>query len=148
MMVTIKILNTAVGNLETRKSRWHYLVYQTTRCVKISIILIREMYYIRTRARPNLLWYYISDVWRALPVNGSSFIRFFSYIESVIKCVSIFINFPGDNHSFTSFMIWPLLSKLKPRGVWKIFTFRYLRTYPWWTLIPIVAACEIGSSNN
>ena len=83
----------------------------------------------------NFPWYYISVLWKVFIVNGSASISYFSFIESVLKCLSNVLIIPVGNNSFTSSMIWSVLSILKPRGDWKIQKYRYLSTDPSWTFI-------------
>ena len=82
--------------LETSKSRWYSLGCQTTGYIKMSIVIIREICYILPRVCQNFPWYSISTLWRAFPVNGSAAISYFSYVESLLKGVSTFINFTVD----------------------------------------------------
>ena len=100
------------------------------------------------RVCPNFPWYYISDLWRACPVNGSTAINYFSYVESVLKCVSTFLNFPVGNHSFTSSMMWSVWSTMKPRVNWKIRKFNYIKNDTSWNCIPKCSSKTLVNSVN
>ena len=76
--------------------------------IKISILLIRAICCILPKVCPNFPFYYISDLWRSCPVNGSTAINSFSYVGSVLKGLSAFLNFPFGNQSLTSSMMWPV----------------------------------------
>ena len=115
---------------------------------QISIILIREMCFIYPRLFPNVTWYSISGLWSAFPSNGSAAISYFSNVESVLKGVSNFLNFPVRNHSFTSSMMWSVWSTLKPRGDCQIRKYRYLSTGPYCTFISKGSSRTLVSSGN
>ena len=100
-----------------------------------SIILIREICCILSCVCPNFPWYSISDLWRECTVNRSAAINYFSYEESVLQCVSIFLNFPVGNHSFNIFVMWSVWSIMKLIGDWQIRKFKYLRADTSFTFI-------------
>ena len=114
----------------------------------MSILIIRAMCCILPRVCPNFPWYSIYDLWRAFIVNISSAISSFSYVESVLKGISTFLNFQFGNHSFTSYMMWSVWSTLKPRGDWKTRIFNYLRTDLYRTFISKCSLKNIVSSGN
>ena len=103
---------------------------------------------ILSRVCPNFPWYYISDLWRACPVNGIAAINYFSYVESVLKCVSTFLKFPVGNHTFTSSMMWSVWSTMKPRVNWKIRKSNYIKNDTSWTCIPKCSSKTLVNSVN
>ena len=103
------------------------LVARWQAVLSITNIFIRAIGCICPRVCPNLPWYSIYALLRLLPVNKSAAMSSFLYVDSVLKCVSTFLNFSVGDHSFSSFMMWSVLPTLKPRGDWKDHTFRYLR---------------------
>ena len=97
---------------------------------------------------PNFLLYSVSTLWSTFPDNWSAYISYFSYAESVLKGVLKLLNFPVRNHSFTSYMMWSVWSRLKPRGDWWVRKFRSLIKYPSWTFISKCSLKNIVSSVN
>ena len=133
--VTSQILNTSFDILETRKSRCHSLGCYTTGCVtNLNSIHKRNVLY-PYKSMYKFPWYYIYALWREFTFNGSAAISLFSYVDSLLTFVSIFIIFLVGNHSLTNSIMWSVWSTLKPRGDWKKRKFRYLNTYPTWNLI-------------
>ena len=112
------------------------------------ILIIRAMWCILPIVCTTFPLYSISFLWRAFTVNGSAAISYFSYVESVLKGVSTFINFIVGNHLFTSYMLYSVWSTLKPRGKWKFWKCSYLRTDPYWDLISKSSSKTLASSVN
>ena len=148
MRVASQIFNTVLDTLETRKSSCHSLVFQAIGCVKnINSTHGSNLLY-PANFMSKFPWYSIYNLWRTFLVKRIISMTYFSYVESVLKGVSTFMNFPFGNHSFTSSIIWSVWSTLKPRGDCKIHKFRQSRTDPSCTLISKASSKTLLSSGN
>ena len=120
---------------ETSNSMGHILVPRRQAVYWISNIFIIAMHYIHTILCLNLLWYSISELQILFPVQGSAFMSSFSFVESVQNYVSKFINFPFRDHSFSSSIMWSVLTIFKARGDQQVLRFSYSSIYPSYDLI-------------
>ena len=104
MTVSIQILDAALENLDIINSSCRGLGSQAEGCVE-NVHYDHNNYVLYPIVHPSLPLYSISDLQREVYVNGTEAMGYFSYVESVRKFVSNFLNFPVGNHSFTSSMM-------------------------------------------
>ena len=64
----------------------------------MSILLIREMWYICPIVCPNFTLYSIYALWREFIVNGIAAISSFLYVDSFLKGESKILKFPVGYH--------------------------------------------------
>ena len=83
----------------------------------------RNMLYPYNSMSKKLL-YSMSELRRSFSVNRSVDTNSFLYVESILKYVSTFLNFPGGNDSFTSSMMCSVWSTLETGIAWKIWQCR------------------------
>ena len=97
MWVTNQILNTALDTLKTRKSRWHSFCCYTTDCVRNSNYNHKSNFLYPSKSMSKFSTIFHFCLMKGIYCNGSAAISSFSYVKSVIKFVSTFLNVPVGN---------------------------------------------------